>query len=58
MRILIYEMLQAQEESKDQKNKSIIEETMPDNIKIDEDNAALQRGQRTPRKPIRQTNIK
>ena len=56
--IIIYEMLQAQEESKDQKNKSIIEETMPDNIKIDEDNAALQRGQRTPRKPIRQTNIK
>jgi hypothetical protein len=55
---IIFEMLEAQKKSEDQKNESMIDEAMPENVTIDEDNAALQRGQRTPRKPIRQTKIK
>lgn len=56
--IIIFEMVEAQKKSEDQKSKSMFGEGQPDNIIIDEDNAALQRGQRTPRKPIRQTKIK
>ena len=51
-------MLEAQKKSEDQKNESMIDEAMPENVTIDEDNAALQQGQRTPRKTIRQTKIK
>lgn len=55
---IIFEMLEAQKKSEDQKNESMIDEAMPENVTIDEDNAALQQGQRTPRKTIRQTKIK